>query len=125
MAKTLVRRIFFYQKPIAIAMIVLGIPMALTNNDSDSTRLLLSGLFFLFLAGDKFMDERLLSLKATSMYAAMFLGYTFQTTVSEAFKHHFITYAMNNINHFMILIFALANGIYYLRYYISFNAKDE
>jgi hypothetical protein len=125
MARTLVGKIFFYQKPIAITMIVIGVPMALTSNSADSTRLLLSGLFFLFLVGDKIMDERLLSLKATSMYAAMFLSYTFQTTLSELVKYHLITYTMNNINHFMILVFALANAIYYFRYYIGFNSKDE
>jgi hypothetical protein len=125
MAKPLVRKIFFYQKPIAVMMVAIGIPMALTNNDSDSTRLLLSGLFFLFLAWDKIMDERQLSLKATSMYAAMFFSYTFQTVASELFKHHLIIYKMNDINHFMILVFALANGIYYFRYYLSYSTKDE
>jgi hypothetical protein len=125
MAKSLVRKVFFYQKPVAIMMIVIGIPMALTSKATDSTGLLLSGLFLLFITWDKIMDERLISLKATSMYAAMFLSYTFQTITAQLFKQQYITYEMTNINHFMILIFGLANIIYYIRYYAGFNAKDE
>jgi hypothetical protein len=122
---TLARKIFFYQKPIAIAMIVLGIPIALTSKSTDSTGTLVGGLFLLFITWDKIMDERLISLKATSMYAAIFLSYAFQTITAQLYKQSFISYEMTNINHFMILIFGLANMIYYIRFYASFNPKNE
>lgn len=113
----------YYQRFIGITLIVLGIPICIVSNAEGATNVLLSGLFVLFTSSERTMDERSMSLKTTSIYMAIIISYVFKVVSSELVKQHISPYELTNINHFLIMIFAIANGLYFSRLYISINRE--
>jgi len=123
-AKT-IYKLTYYQKFLGIALIAFGLPLAIFNKSSESTSMLISGLFILFISSDKIMDERMRSLKITSMYFAFLVSYVFKYISSELVQMHVMSYEMVNINHFILMVFAVANLTYYSRLFFGTNRADD
>ncbi|RLJ77326.1 hypothetical protein [Pedobacter alluvionis] len=123
-AKTFTK-LLYYQKFIGILLIAIGIPMLISSQSPESTKVLIFGLFILFTSWERIMDERLLSLKMTSIYFAIIIGYTFKMISSELVKQHIFSYELTSIDHFIILIFAVANVTYFSSLYLSKNKGDD
>lgn len=118
-------KILYYQKFIGILLIIIGIPMAIMAKSSGSENVLIYGLFILFTSWDKIMDERLFSLKLTSIYFAIIVSYVFKMINSEIIIPNVFSYELTSINHFIIMVFTLANATYYVRLYLNRNKSDD
>lgn len=118
-------KILYYQKFIGILLIAIGVPMSIISKSPESAKVLIFGLFTLFTSWDKIMDERLLSLKMTSIYFAIIVSYAFKMISSELVKQQIFSYELTNINHFIIIVFAVANVTYYSRLYFSTIKGDD
>ncbi|WP_316762230.1 hypothetical protein [Pedobacter aquatilis] len=121
---TKIYRLLYYQKFIGISLIALGIPLVLMTTPANST-VLISGLFVLFTSWEKVMDERLLAFKTTSLYAAIIISYVFRYASKELAKQQLLDYEMTDIDHFILMVFALANLIYYARLWLGKNSSDD
>lgn len=120
-----VYKLLYYQKFLGIVLIAVGIPISIMNKSSESTSMLIAGLFVLFTSWDKIMDERLQSIKMRSIYFAIVLSYTFKYFSSQLVRLGIISYEMTNINHFILMVFAVANVTYYSRLFFSRNSADD
>jgi hypothetical protein len=118
-------KLLYYQKFMGIGFILLGIPIAIFSKSTESTTMLIVGLFVLFTSWEKIMDERLMSLKTTSIYLAIVLSYTFKYVSSELVKQQLTSYEMTNINHFILLVFASANLIYFGRLLLDSSRGND
>jgi hypothetical protein len=125
MAAKVFTKVLYYQKFIGILLIVIGLPMSIISKSPESAKMLIFGLFILFTSWDKIMDERLLSLKMTSIYFAIIVSYSFKMISSELVKQQIFSYELTSINHFIIMVFAVANVTYYSRLYFSTNKGDD
>jgi hypothetical protein len=117
-------KLLYYQKYLGIALITIGIPISIISK-SENMSMVISGLFVLFTSFDKIMDERLYSLKATSMYIAIIFSYTFKYISTELARQHIVTYGMTNIDHFIVMIFAVATITYYSRVFFSTINRND
>jgi hypothetical protein len=122
-AKTFTK-VLYYQKFLGIALITIGIPISIISK-SENMSMLIVGLFVLFTSFDKIMDERLYSLKATSMYIAIIFSYTFKHISTELARQHVVSYEMTNIDHFILMIFAVANITYFSRILFSTSNRND
>jgi hypothetical protein len=111
-------RIFKY---LGLLLAVGGVAILFTDESAGSEMPLLAGLFILFVSREKIEDERVIILKSSSAYMALVLGYGFKLISSNLYSHQLISFQLIDINHFLILVFALAIGIYYLRLYLSWE----
>lgn len=118
-------KLLYYQKFIGIALITVGVPLSIIGKSPESTGMLITGLFILFTSWDKIMDERLISLKTSSIYLAVILSYTFKYISAELVKQHLVSYEMTNINHFLLMVFAVANILYYSRLHLGTNKGND
>jgi hypothetical protein len=125
MATRIIHKLLYYQKFLGLTMIAVGIPISVMSKSSENTSMLIIGLFLLFTSWDKVMDERLASIKATSVYLAIVLSYTFKYMSSELVRQGITSYEMTNINHFILMVFAVANLTYYSRLFLSTNRADD
>ena len=82
---------------------------------------LLVGLFVIFVTREKIEDERVKVLKSSSAYIALIIGYGFKLISTNLYEHQTLPFQLIDINHFLILVFALAICIYYLRLYLSWE----
>jgi hypothetical protein len=80
---------------------------------------LLIGLFMGFVSRDKMEDERALHLKTSSAYVSLVVGYSLKLLTSNLYDHKIISFQLSEINHFLILVFAMAIILYYSRVYLS------
>lgn len=95
-----------------------GIPTLLLDSSSNSEIPLLAGLFILFVSKEKRQDERAEIIKASSAYLALIFGYGLKMISSNLYSHAIIPVHLVEINHFLILVLALAIIIYYTRMYL-------
>jgi hypothetical protein len=70
---------------------------------------------------EKTEDERSLMIKTTSLYIAFILSYGIKLITTNLFSHDLIAFQLVEINHFLILVLALANIIFYSRIFIIKN----
>jgi len=101
-----------------VLLIAAGIPTLLIDPSPGAEMPLLAGLFILFISREKREDERAVSIKSSSAYIALVLGYGIKLLSTNLYSHKLISYQMTEINHFLILVFAMAIIIYYSRIYI-------
>jgi hypothetical protein len=80
---------------------------------------LLVGLFILLVATEINEDERSVHIKTTSLYFAFIISYAVKLLTANFYGHGWIAFELVEINHFMILVLAIANGIYFVRLYGS------
>ncbi len=112
-------QILYYSKFLGLALIIIGIPVLIFDNSAGSEMPLLVGLFTLLIATDKIQDERSTHIKTTSLYFAFILSYAVKLITSNLFDHALISFELKEINHFLILVLALANVIFYSRLYTT------
>ncbi len=110
-------RILHYQRYIGVFLILIGIPIIIFVPYSNAAIPLMIGLFTLYASLEKTEDERSVSLKMSSLYIAFIMGYTLKLITSIDFIHALVPAHLTDINHFIILVFALALAIYYPRLY--------
>lgn len=111
-------RFLHYQKYLALFLILIGIPMMIFRASPGSEIPLMIGLFTLMISLEKTEDERSVNLRTTSLYMAFVLAYTVKIVVSHLHANAWITSELVEINHFIILVMALANCIFYGRLYL-------
>ncbi|MBL0740671.1 hypothetical protein [Chryseolinea lacunae] len=111
-------KILYYSKFLGLALIVIGIPIMLIDKSSGAEMPLLVGLFTLFVATEKIQDERSVQLKTTSLYLSFCISYALKLLTSNLNEHALISFQLVEINHFLILVLALANAVFYSRLYI-------
>ncbi|CAG4999560.1 hypothetical protein DYBT9275_02253 [Dyadobacter sp. CECT 9275] len=107
-------------KYLGLLLVVTGMILIITDKSVGSEIPLLAGLFILFVSKGKTEDERAIILKSSSAYIALMLGYGIKLISTNLYVHQVISFQLTEINHFLIMVFALANGIYYLRLNLSF-----
>jgi len=112
-------RFSIFQRIMAITMIVIGISMLIFRQSVAGSQMLMTGLFLLITALEKDQDERSMSLKATSIFIAFVLAYTFKVMSHKLYHFNWLPMEMTQINHFIILVLALTNMIYYCRLYFT------
>lgn len=108
-------------KYFGLALVIVGLGAFLFDNTIGAEIPLLAGLFILFVTKGKVEDERTVVLRSSSAYIALVLGYGFKLISANLFFHQIISFQLVEINHFLILVFALANLLYYLRLYFSWE----
>jgi hypothetical protein len=112
-------KILHYQRYLGLFLILFGIPTMMLDKSSGSEIPLLVGLFILLIAAGKNDDERSAHLKTTSLYVAFIISYAVKLLTTNFYDHAWISFELVDINHFLILMIALANGIYFVRLYLS------
>ena len=112
------RRIF---KSFGVLLALAGILIIFLDPSKGSEIPLLAGLFMLFVTKEKIEDERVKILKSSSAYIALIVGYGFKLISTNLYEHGALSFQLTDINHFLILVFALAICIYYLRLYLSWE----
>ncbi|MFC7524113.1 hypothetical protein ACFQRK_09180 [Parapedobacter sp. GCM10030251] len=106
-------------KLFGIAAVLIGIQVMLDNRSPGSEMLLLAGLFVLFISHEAREDERSAWLKASSTQLALIIAYTVKLLSSYLYDAGAIGIELVAINHFLILVFALAIIIYNIRLYTA------
>lgn len=108
-------------KYLGLLLIGMGVVVFLIDKSQGAEIPLLVGLFIVFVSKEKIDDERVKILKSSSAYIALILGYGFKLISTNLYSHQAISFQLVEINHFLILVFALATSIYYLRLYLSWE----
>lgn len=108
----------YYLKFIGLALVLAGIPAIVFDRSAGSDIPLLVGLFMILVIAEKHEDERSLMIKTTSLYIAFILSYGIKLITTNLFSHEMISFQLVEINHFLILVLALANIIFYSRMYV-------
>lgn len=106
-------------KSLAVLFTLVGIVILFIDQSKGSEIPLLAGLFMLFISKEKIEDERVKILKSSSAYIALIVGYGFKLISTNLYEHQTFSFQLVEINYFLILVFALAICIYYLRFYLS------
>ena len=120
----LVATAFYYQKYLGLFLILVGIPILISNLSPNADIPLMIGLFTLFTGMEKVEDERSVSIKMSSLYIAFILAYAIYILLTNAYTHRWISFHLVHINHFVILVFTLAVAIYYARMHL-FKSKSS
>ncbi|MEO6282024.1 MAG: hypothetical protein ABIN80_22525 [Dyadobacter sp.] len=108
-------------KYFGLVLVIVGIATFILDKTVGAEIPLLVGLFILFVSKAKVEDERAVVLKSSSAYIALILSYGFKLISTNLYAHEAISFQLTDINHFLILIFALANCIYYSRLYLHWD----
>jgi hypothetical protein len=103
---------------LGLFLIVIGIPILFTSTSINAEFPLLVGLFTLFITNQAREDERSTSIRSSSAFIALVIGYTFHLIMNNLYQHQMIAIHLTSINSFLIMVFALANIIRYSRLYI-------
>lgn len=111
-------RYLYYTKYVGLALTLLGIPLILLDKSQGSDIPLLVGLFTLLVTTEKVQDERSVQIKTTSLYISFVVSYALKLMTTNLHQHDLISFELVEINHFLILTLAIANGIFYSRMYI-------
>lgn len=105
-------------KIFGIAAVLAGVFVLMIDRSRGAELPLLAGLFILLVSHEIREDERSATLKATSMQRALIIGYAITLLSTNLYKHQVIQVQLVAINHFLIMVFALALIIYYVRLYL-------
>lgn len=108
-------------KSLGVLFALAGIVIFFIDESKSSEIPLLVGLFMIFVTKEKIEDERVKILKSSSAYIALIAGYGFKLISTNLYEHQALSFQLTDINHFLILVFALAICIYYLRLYLSWE----
>lgn len=103
----------------SLMLVTIGIIVLFFDPRTGAELPLLIGLFIGFVSRDKMEDERALHLKTSSAYIALIVGYGLKLLTSNLYDHRLISFELSEINHFLILVFAIATILYYSRVYLS------
>jgi hypothetical protein len=107
-----------YFRFVGLALITLGILFWAIIKSASGEVLLLTGLYVLFISKLTREDERTVAIKYSSLYIAFLFGYVIKILLSGLYSSQLINFQLTEINHFLILVFALAIVLFYWRVYI-------
>jgi hypothetical protein len=107
-----------YLKYVGLSLTLIGILTIILDNSQGSEIPLLVGLFVLLVTRDKTDDERSVQIRTTSLYLAFIISYGAKLITTNLHDHALISFELVEINHFLILMLALANVIFYSRLHI-------
>ena len=110
---------------LGLLLTAIGIPVLILDRSTGAEMPLLVGLFILFISKEAREDERAVFIKTSSTYIALILGYGIKLISSNLYAHQLISFQLTEINHFLILVFALAIVIHYSRLYFTFNKSSS
>lgn len=108
-------------KSLGLLLVLVGLVILFLEGAQGSEVPLLVGLFILFVTREASEDERVKNLKTSSAFIALIIGYAFKLITTNLYNHQAISFQLVDINYFLILVFALATCIYYLRFYLSWK----
>ncbi len=108
-------------KFLGVVLVVAGVAIFFMDASKGAEIPLLAGLFIVFISKEKTEDERAKILKSSSAYMALVVGYGLKLMSTNLYEHQIIPFQLIDINLFLILVFTLAIGIYYLRLYLSWE----
>lgn len=108
-------------KYFGLLLIVAGVPTVLLDLSPGSDIPLLVGLFLLFISKERREDERAVTVKTSSAYIALVLSYGIKLLSTNLYSHDIISLQLTEINHFLIMVFAIALILYYTRMFIVFK----
>jgi len=108
-----------FLKFLGVLLTVAGIPTILLDRSSGSEVPLLFGLFLVFISKEKREDERSTSIRFSSMTIAFLVAFLSAHLTKYFFEKGVIEWRLTEINHFSILVFALAIPIFYSRLYVT------
>lgn len=111
-------KLLYYQKFLGIFLILIGVPIFFLDSTVGSEMPLMVGLFTVLISTEKREDERSIGLKTTSLYIAFIVCYAIKLVTSNLYSHQILSWQLVEINHFIILVFAVSLMIYYFRLYI-------
>jgi hypothetical protein len=109
-----VLKVFYYQRYMGIFLTLIGIPILFIPGPQSEFPLMI-GLFMLFTSFEKIEDERSLSIKMSSLYIGFIFAYALKMLLSSLFTWHVVPMQLTEINHFIILVLAIAVPVYQLR----------
>jgi hypothetical protein len=101
-----------------VVLTLLGIPTLLFDKTPGSEVPLMVGLFFVFISKERKEDERSGSIRFSSMTIAFLISYIVAHFTSYLFTKGIMQWHLTEINHFSIMVFALAIAIFYTRLYL-------
>ena len=104
-------------KAFGLLAVIMGVFVLMIDRSRGAELPLLAGLFILFVSHEVREDERSATLKASSTQMALIIGYAISLLSSNLYAHQVVTVQLVAINHFLILVFALALIIYNIRLY--------
>jgi hypothetical protein len=105
-------------KMLAVLLVAGGIGAIWFDSSQAAHIPLLVGLFMLLVTSDTVEDERSVQVKTSSLYIAFVLSYGFKLITTNLYQHELISFSFIEIDHFLILVLGLANGIFYGRLYV-------
>ena len=103
----------------SLVLVIIGIIVLFFDARTGAELPLLIGLFIGFVSRGKIEDERALHIKTSSAYTSLVVGYGLKLLSSNLYDHGILSFQLSEINHFLILVFAIATIIYYSRLYLS------
>ncbi|MFC3197640.1 hypothetical protein ACFOET_08455 [Parapedobacter deserti] len=106
-------------KVVGLLAVIAGIFVWMIDETRGAELPLLAGLFILLVSHEVKEDERSASLKASSTQLALIIGYAVSLLSANLYDHQVINVQLVAINHFLILVFALAIIIYNIRLYTA------
>lgn len=110
---------------LGLVLIAAGIPVLIMDQSPAAEIPLLVGLYLLFISKEVREDERAVLIKTSSAYIALILGYGIKLISTNLYSHQLISIQLTEINHFLILVFALAIIIYYGRMYFTYKGEQN
>jgi hypothetical protein len=111
--------ILYYMKYLGLALIVIGIPVLITDASPGAELPLMVGLFTLLIATERVQDERSVQIKTTSLYIAFIISYAIKLVSTNLYDHQIISFELTEINHFIILVLCCANAIFFGRMFLA------
>jgi|SRR5690606_3253851 hypothetical protein len=102
-----------------VALSTVGVFTLMADRSRGAELPLLAGLFILLISHEEREDERSAILKASSAQMALIIGYAVKLLSTNLYDHQVINVQLEAINHFLILVFALALIIYNIRLRLS------
>lgn len=105
-------------KILGLLGVLTGIFVLILDESRGAELPLLVGLFILLVSHEIREDERSATLKASAIRIALITGYAVTLLSNNLYDHQVIQVQLVAINHFLIMVFALALIIYYVRLYI-------
>lgn len=106
---------------LGLALAVIGVLLWSFTSAANNEIPLLVGLYILFIARVGREDERSVSLRNSSTYIAVLVAYGLKILISNLYSQNLISFQLSEVNHFLILLFALSIIIFYCRLYITWG----
>lgn len=116
-------KMFYYQKYLGVFLVLIGTPLFFLAPSPQANFSLMIGFYILFTSMEKVEDERSLNIKMSSLYIAFIVAYAIQIILRVLHSWEVIPVKFTEIDHFIILVLALASTLHYARLYLPKNRE--